>query len=341
MVCVQTKHEERLPTLLANKRHWQTNSGKLSSQAQKPFRSTSIGMTNATAGFRILRENETIEDHFSLGTQIDYDGDQKDKVLIARRKKVESGSIQDCVVKVHKKRRSKYEECIWRPVMRRLIASKVCAHILKIQEIFEDEKSFYVVMEKCSGGELFNFLLNETEVKIFECKRIIREILVGLHELHSKGLIHGDVKPENIMFSDNSSRIVKLIDFDTCKPWNQKAPKAQRFSGSPGYVAPEALLGEVSPQSDLWSVGVIMYILMTASMPFDQEIQDTRVGSASSIAVYEDLKKESIDWNETTWLDFPGAADLCKQLLTFDPLNRTKSATEALLHPWFQQPLLK
>merc|ERR1712224_722109 len=97
-----------------------------------------------------------------------------------------------------------------------LFTSNVSPHVLHIEAIFEDEKSFYVVMEKCSGGELFNFLINETEVHIAECKRIIREILVGLEDLHSKGFIHGDVKPENIMFSDGVSRMLKLIDFDTC-----------------------------------------------------------------------------------------------------------------------------
>merc|ERR1711904_409078 len=228
------------------------------------------------------------------GTQIydrSDDGDDKeDKVVNARRKNIEPGCIQDCVVKVRKKRRTKDEECIWRPVMSRLIASKVCAHVLKIQEILEDKDVFYVVMEKCSGGELFSYLENATEVKMFECKRIIREILVGLHDLHSKGLIHGDVKPENIMFSDNTSRNIKLIDFDTCKPWDPKARKPLRFSGTPGYIAPETLLGETSPQSDLWSVGVILHILMTTELPWDQEIQDTRVNGASAKAVYEDLR---------------------------------------------------
>jgi len=367
MVCAETKHEEPLPTLLANKRHWQTDSENLSLQVQKPVRCTSTGMSNITAGFRMLGENETIEDHFSLGTQIydrSDDGDDKeDKVVNARRKNIEPGCIQDCVVKVRKKRRTKDEECIWRPVMSRLIASKVCAHVLKIQEILEDKDVFYVVMEKCSGGELFSYLENATEVKMFECKRIIREILVGLHDLHSKGLIHGDVKPENIMFSDNTSRNIKLIDFDTCKPWDSKAPKAQRnvslfgqvaeicwgetqtkaqrFVGTPGYIAPEVLLGQASPQSDLWSVGVIMYILMMGYMPFVQEIKDGWVGSANSIAVYEDVKKERIDWKEGAWIDFPGAADLCRRLLAFDPLDRTKSATDALRHPWFQYPKLK
>lgn len=170
---------------------------------------------------------------------------------------------------------------------------------------------------------------------------MIREILVGLRDLHLRGLIHGDVKPENIMFSDKVSRNVKLIDFDTCKLWDPKASKARRFSGSPGYIAPETVLGEASPQSDLWSVGVILFIFMTGYMPFEQDILDTWVDSASSKALYEDMTKQHVDWKEDVWLNFPGAADLCRQLLEFDPLRRPKSASETLCHPWLRQLRLK
>eukprot|EP00434_Breviolum_minutum_P033919 symbB.v1.2.030012.t1/scaffold3338.1/size58854/6 len=65
-----------------------------------------------------------------------------------------------------------------------------------------------------------------------------------------------------------SPKTVKLIDFDTCQEWTPQTPKSCRFVGTPGYIAPEALQGQMSPQSDLWSVGVILYILMTGEMPW-------------------------------------------------------------------------
>merc|ERR1739848_96267 len=125
----------------------------------------------------------------------------------------------------------------------------------------------------------------------------------------------------------------KLIDFDTCKRWDPEAPKSKEFTGSPGYIAPEALKGKASPQSDLWAVGVILHILMTGFMPWDHEIKNTVVDGSCAKAAYENLKEEQVDWNESPWESFHGAADLCQQLLAFDTADRLQSASHALRHP--------
>lgn len=298
-----------------------------------------------TRAFRVLGNNKKVEDHFILGEKTIEGGSDSTVVFLnAKKKNVEEGDIQDCVVKVQMKKRSKKEES-WRKVMTHLLASQVCPHVLKTYEIFEDNKAFYTVMEKCSGGELFDFLLNETEIALPECKRIVREILVALNDLHSKGLIHGDVKPENLMFSDKANMVVKLIDFDLCQVWNPTAAEAQRIVGTPGYIAPEVLLGEASLQSDLWSVGVILHLLMTGKMPWGNEriqVEDAVLDGSNPKAAYQYLRKHhSVNWNRSNWSEFPSAANLCQQLLAFDPRDRTQSATEALNHPWLQQTLLK
>jgi serine/threonine protein kinase len=293
------------------------------------------------AAFRLLGENKKIEDYFEFGEQIYVDSKGTGKVLNAKRKVVKNGECQECVVKVRvKKGLMREEEVAWRTAMTCLLASKCCPNVLQIQEIFEDEKACYIVMAKCSGGELFDFLLHEVDVPLEECKRIIREILLSLKDLHSIGLIHRDVKPENIMF-DKPGKTLKLIDFDTCVPWNPnpRTNKPQRFHGTPGYIAPEVLVDRASPQSDLFGVGVIIFVLMTGEMPWSQDlpkIHDPQVDGTNAREVHEALRNERIPWNESAWPYFPCAAHLCQQLMAFDPIDRMTSATEALNHPWLQ-----
>jgi len=216
-------------------------------------------------------------------------------------------------------------------------------HVLDIMEIIESETEFYVVMPKCRGGELFEFLATETEVPEAECKRIICEILIAVGHLHKNNIIHRDIKPENIMFDVDrtavrSPKTVKLIDFDTCLEWSPATPKSRRFVGTPGYIAPEALMGELSPQSDLWAVGVILYILMTGEMPWSSlvSLEDGIVGSPGARKMYNALKAEVLEWDQQPWPEFPQARDLCQKLLAFSTEERLSTVEQALAHPWLR-----
>jgi len=292
------------------------------------------------AAFRLLGENKKIEDYFEFGEEIYVDAKGTGKVLNAKRKVGKKGESQECVVKVRPKKVNSEEESAWRTSMTRLLTSKCFPNVLEIQEIFEDEQVYYIVMAKCSGGELFDFLAHEYDVPLSQCKRIIREILFSLKDLHGIGLIHRDVKPENLMF-DEPAKTLKLIDFDSCVPWNPNSPtsKPHLFHGTQGYIAPEVLVDRASPKSDLFAVGVILFLLITGEMPWSAEartLKDPQVDGPNAKVVYEALRNERIDWHESIWLEFPCAADLCKQLLAFDPSDRIASASEALNHPWLQ-----
>merc|ERR1712159_70665 len=302
------------------------------------------------AAFRLLGENKKIEDYFEFGEPICVDAKGMGTVFNAKRKGARFVDCQECVVKVRPKRGFTKGESAWCTSMTRLLTSDCFPNLLEIEEIFEDKEVYYIVMAKCCGGELFDFPENEVDVPLSECKRIIREILFSLKDLHSLGLIHRDVKPENIMFDEparlqrrSHERTLKLIDFDSCVPWdpNPRTSKPHFFQGTHGYIAPEVLVGRSSPQSDLFAVGVILFLSMTGEMPWSsavKTIKDPQVDGPNAKVLYEALRNEQIDWDEpdSIWLDFPWAADLCKQLLAFDPSDRIASATEALNHPWLQ-----
>lgn len=306
------------------------------------------GLPNPAGGtvIRQLADGESIGDLFDFADEI-YNGGEKGKVMLAKR--TDDGA--EIVVKVRVKQTNKGTDRNWRAIMAQVHKLGGTRHVLGISEIIEGPNEFYIVMPRCNGGELFDFLATETEVPESECKRITCEILIAVDHLHKNNIIHRDIKPENIMFdidrtSEASPKSVRLIDFDTCQEWSTGSPKSRRFVGTPGYIAPEALMGESSPQSDLWSVGVILYILMTGEMPWSSlcSLEDGMVGSPGAKRMYQKLKQEAevLDWEQEPWPDFSGARDLCQKLLAFNTEERYQTVEEALRHPWLADlPLLR
>lgn len=295
--------------------------------------------SKSPAVFRVLAAGESITDWYDIGNEI-YSGGAKGRVVLAKR--ALDGS--EVVIKVRTKNSNRSGERAWRTIMSQVHSMGGSSHVLDIIEIVEADDAFFVVMPKCNGGELFDFLATEAEVPEEECKRIMREVLTAVGHLHTNGLIHRDVKPENIMFDQDatqaaSPKTVKLIDFDTCLEWSPATPKSRRFVGTPGYIAPEVLLGETSPQSDLWSIGVILYILMTGEMPWSsvETLEDGIVGGPGATRMYNALKAEVVEWHQDPWPAFPLARDLCQKLLAFSLDERLTTVEQALSHPWLQQ----
>jgi serine/threonine protein kinase len=152
---------------------------------------------------------------------------------------------------------------------------------------------------------------------------------------------------ENDMIANNVFwSILKLIDFDflsKSKPPSQENPKALSASdkeilGTDGYIAPERYLGFKCSKSDVFSAGVLMFVLITGRMPYSDSIFDDKpgenlVGHPKMLKIYSKLDKTRIQFGKA-WERFPEARDLCEQLLTFDVEERP-DALQALQHPWF------
>merc|ERR1719361_2148020 len=142
--------------------------------------------------------------------------------------------------------------------------------ICELFEVLETRRCYYVVMEKVDGRDLFE-LTRHASLEQVDAREILRQLLVSLKILHGMGRIHKDVKLENVMVdmespkneSSSAEARVKLIDFDTVQSWEPRSPKSRDVLGTNGYIAPEAYVGQYSPASDMYCVGVIMYRLLT------------------------------------------------------------------------------
>ncbi|MCL7041764.1 hypothetical protein MKW94_001400 [Papaver nudicaule] len=198
-------------------------------------------------------------------------------------------------------------------------------NIVTIKGAYEDSLYVHIVMELCSGGELFDRIIQRghySERKAAELTRII----VGVVEAcHSLGVMHRDLKPENFLLVNKDDDFsLKAIDFGLSvffKP-------GQIFSdvvGSPYYVAPEVLCKHYGPEADVWTAGVILYILLSGVPPFWAETQQ---------GIFDAVLKGVIDFDSEPWpLISDSAKDLIQKMLCSQPQDRY-TAHEVLCHPW-------
>jgi calcium-dependent protein kinase len=138
-------------------------------------------------------------------------------------------------------------------------------NIAKLYEVYDQSSYYVMVMELCEGGELFERIINE-KIEEEESIIIIKQILSALNYMHTQGIIHRDIKPENMLFEKSSKRL-KLIDFGISTKLAPGENLNQRV-GTPYYIAPEVLLKRYNEKSDLWSTGVVAFMIVTGKPPF-------------------------------------------------------------------------
>lgn len=185
-------------------------------------------------------------------------------------------------------------------------------------------------MEYCSGGELFEKLTEKNSSVFSEAQaaEILQKLLHAINHCHSNNIAHRDLKPENIMYSKKGDDAeIKIIDFGLSKKTKTKKSKLATMVGTPYYVAPEVLEGFYSFECDLWSIGVIMYILLSGYLPFSG---NTRA------EVFERVKSADYNFNQKEWDNVSqNAKDLITEMLTTNRKNRI-TASAALKHSWFK-----
>jgi|JI10StandDraft_1071094.scaffolds.fasta_scaffold364048_1 calcium-dependent protein kinase len=203
-------------------------------------------------------------------------------------------------------------------------------NIVKMYEFLEDEKRIYIVTEICKGGELFDEILSRSKFDEKDAAVVMRQLLSAINYCHKKKIVHRDLKPENILLEqDKDLEKLKIVDFGTSQTFDPDRALEEKL-GTAYYIAPEVIKKKYNEKCDLWSCGVIMYILLSGEPPFNDPKADNE-------AIMKKVEKGKYDISKGVWKAVSAEAkDLIKKLLTYDPADRI-SAEEALKHPWVKE----
>jgi serine/threonine-protein kinase SIK3 len=193
-------------------------------------------------------------------------------------------------------------------------------HIIKLYQVMETDSMIYIVTEFAANGEIFDHLVTHGKMKEEEACRIFAQILSAIKYCHTHGVVHRDLKAENLLLdSDNN---IKLADFGFSNYYSSNH-LLSTWCGSPPYAAPELFEGKkyVGPKADIWSLGVVLYVLVSGSLPFDgatlQELRSRVVGAQYRVPFFLSQQCEQ----------------LLKGLLVIDP-ERRLSLEQIARHQW-------
>ncbi|KAL4384422.1 hypothetical protein GQ457_15G012790 [Hibiscus cannabinus] len=194
--------------------------------------------------------------------------------------------------------------------------------IVTLKAVYEDLKSFFLVMELCAGGQLLDQMAKERRYSEYCAANILKELILVIKYCHDMGVVHRDIKPENILLT--ASGRMKLADFGLAVRMSN-GQSLTGVVGSPAYVAPEVLMGDYSEKVDIWSAGVLLHALLVSVLPFHGDTLDS---------VFEAIKNANLDFENGVWRSISQPArDLVARMLTRD-ISARLTADEVLGHPW-------
>lgn len=200
-------------------------------------------------------------------------------------------------------------------------------NILKVYEFYQDDKNYYLITEMCTGGELFDRIINSGSFNEAKAAEYMRQILSVLSYCHERNIVHRDLKPENFLLDSPAlDANLKVIDFGTAVFFSEGQLLDEKI-GTPYYIAPEVLRRSYNEKCDVWSAGVNLYIFLAGYPPFGGNTDEAILKKIS-------LGKFSFPSPEWDTISFD-AKDFISKLLTFEPSQRV-SAREALSHPWME-----
>ncbi|XP_015185253.1 PREDICTED: serine/threonine-protein kinase SIK3-like isoform X1 [Polistes dominula] len=193
-------------------------------------------------------------------------------------------------------------------------------HIIRLYQVMETEKMIYLVTEYAPGGEIFDHLVRNGRMPEPEARRIFRQIVLAVHYLHQQRVVHRDLKAENLLLDADNN--IKLADFGFSNEYTPGVP-LNTWCGSPPYAAPEIFEGKHydGPRADVWSLGVVLYVLVCGALPFDgptmQLLRSVVISGKFRIPFFMSAECEK----------------LIRHMLVVEP-ERRLSISQILIHSW-------
>jgi calcium-dependent protein kinase len=198
-------------------------------------------------------------------------------------------------------------------------------HVGRLRDVYEDESELRLVMERLEGGELFDRVTAVGRFSEKDAQDTMYQILKAINYIHNKGIVHRDIKLENFLYDSKSYAHLKLIDFGFSRFTSNK--RMQLGCGTLAYMAPEVLTGSYDLKCDLWSVGIIAFILLMGYMPFTGSDDEIRAAITSGQYRIDQTRWQNLSENSRGFV---------QSLLVTDPDQRL-SAEQALKHPWIEE----
>ncbi|CAG0884501.1 unnamed protein product, partial [Cyprideis torosa] len=208
-------------------------------------------------------------------------------------------------------------------------------NVVTLRDVFEDSQYVYLVLELMKGGELFDKILRQKFFSEREASAVLRVVANAVEFLHSNGVVHRDLQPSNVMYSDpdQSPTSIRLVDFGFAKQLRAENGLLMTPCYTANFVAPEVLKKQgYDAACDIWSLGTLLYTMLAGHTPFANGVTD------SPTEILTRIEQNRVDLDSGNWLSVSSSAkDLVKRMLHLDASRRI-TASQVLNHPWIRNP---